>query len=158
MGPSSSSPVSLTCLVLPLDLWVTSLRLMGMWGISVLSMLPTALGSSQPPRIHPNPVCLWLSPQSGRSLSYSHPPLPIFYFSNEFSRMVAGEYLKFFVFTGMSLDQALRSELSACIYVHVRWPPKRGPSRLCHLQLHTCTEICRSRQTPWLPPGDPLAC
>uniref|UniRef100_A0A8B9G6Z6 Pleckstrin and Sec7 domain containing n=1 Tax=Amazona collaria TaxID=241587 RepID=A0A8B9G6Z6_9PSIT len=33
--------------------------------------------------------------------------------NNEFSRMVAGEYLKFFVFTGMSLDQALRSELSA---------------------------------------------
>uniref|UniRef100_A0A8D0FH38 Pleckstrin and Sec7 domain containing n=1 Tax=Strix occidentalis caurina TaxID=311401 RepID=A0A8D0FH38_STROC len=31
--------------------------------------------------------------------------------NNEFSRMVAGEYLKFFVFTGMSLDQALRSEL-----------------------------------------------
>ncbi|NXP41312.1 PSD1 protein, partial [Leiothrix lutea] len=31
--------------------------------------------------------------------------------SNEFSRMVAGEYLKFFVFTGMSLDQALRSFL-----------------------------------------------
>ncbi|XP_057281665.1 PH and SEC7 domain-containing protein 1 isoform X1 [Pezoporus wallicus] len=30
---------------------------------------------------------------------------------NEFSRMVAGEYLKFFVFTGMSLDQALRSFL-----------------------------------------------
>ncbi|NXA08046.1 PSD1 protein, partial [Sapayoa aenigma] len=28
--------------------------------------------------------------------------------NNEFSRMVAGEYLKFFVFTGMSLDQALR--------------------------------------------------
>uniref|UniRef100_A0A8C3R5U1 SEC7 domain-containing protein n=1 Tax=Cyanoderma ruficeps TaxID=181631 RepID=A0A8C3R5U1_9PASS len=25
--------------------------------------------------------------------------------NNEFSRMVAGEYLKFFVFTGMSLDQ-----------------------------------------------------
>uniref|UniRef100_A0A8V5H8P4 Uncharacterized protein n=1 Tax=Melopsittacus undulatus TaxID=13146 RepID=A0A8V5H8P4_MELUD len=32
--------------------------------------------------------------------------------NNEFSRMVAGEYLKFFVFTGMSLDQALRSELN----------------------------------------------
>nr|XP_005481344.2 PH and SEC7 domain-containing protein 1 [Zonotrichia albicollis]XP_014131029.1 PH and SEC7 domain-containing protein 1 [Zonotrichia albicollis] len=31
--------------------------------------------------------------------------------NNEFSRMVAGEYLKFFVFTGMSLDQALRSFL-----------------------------------------------
>ncbi|XP_048712903.2 PH and SEC7 domain-containing protein 1 isoform X3 [Caretta caretta] len=30
---------------------------------------------------------------------------------NEFSKMVAGEYLKFFVFTGMSLDQALRSFL-----------------------------------------------
>ncbi|NXP50510.1 PSD1 protein, partial [Heliornis fulica] len=28
--------------------------------------------------------------------------------NNEFSKMVAGEYLKFFVFTGMSLDQALR--------------------------------------------------
>lgn len=33
--------------------------------------------------------------------------------------MVAGEYLKFFVFTGMSLDQALRSELSACMCVCV---------------------------------------
>ncbi|CAM4580615.1 unnamed protein product [Lepidochelys olivacea] len=31
--------------------------------------------------------------------------------NNEFSKMVAGEYLKFFVFTGMSLDQALRSFL-----------------------------------------------
>ncbi|NXX51698.1 PSD1 protein, partial [Tricholaema leucomelas] len=31
--------------------------------------------------------------------------------NNEFSRMVAEEYLKFFVFTGMSLDQALRSFL-----------------------------------------------
>ncbi|XP_031361100.2 PH and SEC7 domain-containing protein 1 [Lonchura striata] len=31
--------------------------------------------------------------------------------NNEFSRMVAGEYLKFFVFTGMSLDQALRTFL-----------------------------------------------
>ncbi|NXK38486.1 PSD1 protein, partial [Piprites chloris] len=31
--------------------------------------------------------------------------------NNEFSRLVAGEYLKFFVFTGMSLDQALRSFL-----------------------------------------------
>ncbi|KAM6266102.1 PH and SEC7 domain-containing protein 1 isoform 1-T2 [Porphyrio hochstetteri] len=28
--------------------------------------------------------------------------------NNEFSKMVAGEYLKFFVFTGMTLDQALR--------------------------------------------------
>lgn len=45
--------------------------------------------------------------------------LPLFYFSNEFSRMVAGEYLKFFVFTGMSLDQALRSELSVCTCVCV---------------------------------------
>lgn len=43
--------------------------------------------------------------------------LPLFYFSNEFSRMVAGEYLKFFVFTGMSLDQALRSELRMCTCV-----------------------------------------
>lgn len=43
--------------------------------------------------------------------------LPLFYFSNEFSRMVAGEYLKFFVFTGMSLDQALRSVLSVCTCV-----------------------------------------
>lgn len=33
--------------------------------------------------------------------------------------MVAGEYLKFFVFTGMSLDQALRSELSVCTCVRV---------------------------------------
>jgi len=35
--------------------------------------------------------------------------------------MVAGEYLKFFVFTGMSLDQALRSELSprTCVRVVV---------------------------------------
>ncbi|NXT29692.1 PSD1 protein, partial [Syrrhaptes paradoxus] len=31
--------------------------------------------------------------------------------NNEFSKLVAGEYLKFFVFTGMSLDQALRSFL-----------------------------------------------
>ncbi|KAM6306328.1 PH and SEC7 domain-containing protein 1 [Aegotheles albertisi] len=31
--------------------------------------------------------------------------------NNEFSKMVAGEYLKFFVFTGMTLDQALRSFL-----------------------------------------------
>ncbi|NWY50023.1 PSD1 protein, partial [Chionis minor] len=31
--------------------------------------------------------------------------------NNEFSKMVAGEYLKFFMFTGMSLDQALRSFL-----------------------------------------------
>nr|XP_034993409.1 PH and SEC7 domain-containing protein 1 [Zootoca vivipara] len=30
---------------------------------------------------------------------------------NDFSKMVAGEYLKFFEFTGMSLDQALRSFL-----------------------------------------------
>lgn len=28
--------------------------------------------------------------------------------SNDFSKLVAGEYLKFFVFTGMTLDQALR--------------------------------------------------
>lgn len=40
--------------------------------------------------------------------------------------MVAGEYLKFFVFTGMSLDQALRSELRA--RVHVWWPPKWVPA------------------------------
>lgn len=37
---------------------------------------------------------------------------PVIYFfliySNEFSKMVAEEYLKFFVFTGMTLDQALR--------------------------------------------------
>ncbi|XP_025028275.1 PH and SEC7 domain-containing protein 1 [Python bivittatus] len=32
-------------------------------------------------------------------------------YSNDFSKMVAGEYLKFFEFTGMSLDQALRSFL-----------------------------------------------
>ncbi|XP_053168729.1 PH and SEC7 domain-containing protein 1 isoform X2 [Hemicordylus capensis] len=31
--------------------------------------------------------------------------------NNDFSKMVAGEYLKFFEFTGMSLDQALRSFL-----------------------------------------------
>lgn len=83
-------------------------------------MLPAALGSSQPPGIQPTPVCLLLSPWSSRSHSRS----PLFYFSNEFSKMVAGEYLKFFVFTGMSLDQALRSELSACTCVRVWWPPK----------------------------------
>nr|XP_056705479.1 PH and SEC7 domain-containing protein 1 [Euleptes europaea] len=32
---------------------------------------------------------------------------------NDFSKMVAGEYLKFFEFTGLSLDQALRSFLKA---------------------------------------------
>lgn len=32
--------------------------------------------------------------------------------SNDFSKLVAGEYLKFFVFTGMTLDQALRWVLS----------------------------------------------
>uniref|UniRef100_A0A8D2J623 Pleckstrin and Sec7 domain containing n=1 Tax=Varanus komodoensis TaxID=61221 RepID=A0A8D2J623_VARKO len=31
--------------------------------------------------------------------------------NNDFSKMVAGEYLKFFEFTGMTLDQALRSFL-----------------------------------------------
>lgn len=70
--------------------------------------------------------------------------LPLFYFSNEFSRMVAGEYLKFFVFTGMSLDQALRSELSVCTCVcggH-----QSGVSTDCALCSHT--EICRSKQTP----------
>lgn len=61
---------------------------------------------------------------------------PLFYFSNEFSRMVAGEYLKFFVFTGMSLDQALRSELTVCTCVCVWWPPEWGPNRLCPLQPH----------------------
>lgn len=50
--------------------------------------------------------------------------------------MVAGEYLKFFVFTGMSLDQALRSGLSVCACVHVWWPPQWGPSRLCPPQSH----------------------
>uniref|UniRef100_A0A8C6AAV0 SEC7 domain-containing protein n=1 Tax=Marmota marmota marmota TaxID=9994 RepID=A0A8C6AAV0_MARMA len=32
--------------------------------------------------------------------------------NNDFSKLVAGEYLKFFVFTGMTLDQALRWVLS----------------------------------------------
>uniref|UniRef100_A0A8C0GL21 Pleckstrin and Sec7 domain containing n=1 Tax=Chelonoidis abingdonii TaxID=106734 RepID=A0A8C0GL21_CHEAB len=43
--------------------------------------------------------------------------------NNEFSKMVAGEYLKFFVFTGMSLDQALRSEsfMGTCIFLGM-WP------------------------------------
>lgn len=94
---------------------MTPLNFMGMWGVSVPCMLPTALGSSQPPGIHPNTVCLLLTPWSGQS----HSHFPLFYFSNEFSKMVAGEYLKFFVFTGMSLDQALRSELSACMCVCV---------------------------------------
>lgn len=70
--------------------------------------------------------------------------------------MVAGEYLKFFVFTGMSLDQALRSELSMCTYTCVSWPPEWGLNRLCPLQLYSHTEICRSKQTLWLPAGDPL--
>lgn len=95
---------------------MTPLSFTGVWGVSVPSMLPAALGSSQPPGIHPTPVCLLLSSQSGRSHSRSL----LFYFSNEFSKMVAGEYLKFFVFTGMSLDQALRSELSVCTCVCVR--------------------------------------
>lgn len=33
---------------------------------------------------------------------------PLFPCSNEFSRLVAEEYLKFFDFTGMTLDQSLR--------------------------------------------------
>lgn len=32
----------------------------------------------------------------------------LFCYSNEFSRLVAEEYLKFFDFTGMTLDQSLR--------------------------------------------------
>lgn len=55
-----------------MNLWVTSLSFMGAWGVSVLGMTLATLGSSQSPRIHPTPVCLWLSPQSGRS--HSHPP------------------------------------------------------------------------------------
>ena len=32
----------------------------------------------------------------------------LFSYSNEFSKLVAEEYLKFFDFTGMTLDQSLR--------------------------------------------------
>lgn len=51
--------------------------------------------------------------------------------------MVAGEYLKFFVFTGMSLDQALRSELSACMCVCVCGDhPVRSQHVPCPLHSH----------------------
>lgn len=68
---------------------------------------PTLLESTQP-------LCAFGCPHSLVDFILT---LPLFHFSNEFSRMVAGEYLKFFVFTGMSLDQALRSELGVCIWV-----------------------------------------
>lgn len=82
------------------------------WDVPVLGFLqlrgaPSLLESTQP-------LCNFGCPHS---LVNPILTLPLFYFSNEFSRMVAGEYLKFFVFTGMSLDQALRSELSMCTCV-----------------------------------------
>lgn len=81
-------------------------------------------------------LCAFACPHGLVDPTLASPPPRLFYFSNEFSRMVAGEYLKFFVFTGMSLDQALRSGLNACTCVHVWWPPQWGPSRLCPPQSH----------------------
>lgn len=50
--------------------------------------------------------------------------------------MVAGEYLKFFVFTGMSLDQALRSDsLSAAMCMrhgHLNESQQIMPSAAAH--------------------------
>lgn len=91
--------------VFPLDLWVNPLSFLGLREASVPSTLPTALPSCLPAHGNPpHPLRFAMPPVW--SIPLSLPPL---HFSNEFSRMVAGEYLKFFVFTGMSLDQALRS-------------------------------------------------
>lgn len=69
-----------------------------------------------PAHQNPSHPCLHFDVLPAWSIPLS---LPIFSFSNEFSKMVAGEYLKFFVFTGMSLDQALRSDsLSAAMCMH----------------------------------------
>ncbi|XP_036685253.1 PH and SEC7 domain-containing protein 1 isoform X3 [Balaenoptera musculus] len=56
-------------------------------------------GAKQAPRREPPSPC-----RSEDSYGLGAAPLG----SNDFSKLVAGEYLKFFVFTGMTLDQALR--------------------------------------------------
>lgn len=58
---------------------------------------------------------------------------PLFPCSNEFSKLVAEEYLKFFDFTGMTLDQSLRydeTSLLFCIISESRLL-SRGSSELC---------------------------
>lgn len=62
--------------------------------------------------------------------------------------MVAGEYLKFFVFTGMSLDQALRSELSVCTCVHVAATRVGSQKTMPSAALQTHRDLHRSKQTP----------
>ena len=58
---------------------------------------------------------------------------PLFPCSNEFSKLVAEEYLKFFDFTGMTLDQSLRYDETSLLFCIISQS---------HLLSRECPELC----------------